>query len=462
MLKAIQGHSLFTNNFSSEEINYPGLWADESRSGFLFDKGFSKTINGKYIGVFPVLFSFYAGTILKLGSIFIPIFAITLLLTAFNELRKINKVPLLFCFLYYFSSIINNSFFELNETALFFSISAIGFSQILLYLRKNQNINLLIGFFILSLAVWFRLEAILFIISIILSLTYLHLKNKKINLLNKILIVVIGLIPVYLFILWNYQSYGHILGPRYLFNFEKPTSWIDRIIRIISMSFFYIDFSGIKMGIFISSPFLLLAVAHFLKSRDRKNNLLYFSFYVFLLQYLFVSFTAPNDGITFTSRYHTLLVIPGFYLTYDYYFSIKSKLNLRIEKFAFAIALFIGIFTSLGWILFAKELSTFKAIATQGNPDVYIIKNDAICGSMGLIHLQKSVFCIRKVIQEKSILQKIQGNQNINKLTYIIYAEYNEKSKIDSVTKALNETHFNLQKINSYKKSRELIFTRIR
>ena len=47
LLKSIQGNSLFANNFSSEEIYYPGLWADESRSGFLFDKGFSKNINGK-------------------------------------------------------------------------------------------------------------------------------------------------------------------------------------------------------------------------------------------------------------------------------------------------------------------------------------------------------------------------------------------------------------------------------
>ncbi len=460
LLKSIQGNSLFANNFSSEEIYYPGLWADESRSGFLFDKGFSKNINGKYIGVFPILFSFYAGVILKLGLVFIPIIAIVLLLIAFNELRKINKAPLIFCFLYYFSSIINNSFFELNESSLFFTISAIGFSQILLYLRKNENLKLFIGFFVLSFAVWFRLEAILFIISIILSLTYLHLKNKKNNLVNKILIVSIGIIPIYLFILWNYLSYGHILGPRYLFNFENSTLWIDRIIRIISMSFFYKDYTGIKMGIFFCSPFLLLALFHFLNNREKNNNLLQFSFYVFLFQFVFVSFTAPNDGITLTSRYHLLLVIPGFYLTYDYYLSIKSVLNSRLEKLAFAIALCIGIFTSFGWILFSKEISKFNVFASEGNPDLYIVKNDQICGSMGMMHIEKSVFCIRKIIQEKSILKKIQENRNIHKLTYIIYADLNDNSKIDSIKKALYETNFTLQKINSYKKSRGLIFIR--
>ena len=75
LLKAIQGFSLYSNQFRSEEILYIGKWADSNFSSFVFDSGFSFMVNGKYIGVFPLIFSLYSGLILKIGIQSIPFFA---------------------------------------------------------------------------------------------------------------------------------------------------------------------------------------------------------------------------------------------------------------------------------------------------------------------------------------------------------------------------------------------------
>ncbi len=459
LLKAIQGHSLFTQNFQSETILYPGHWADPDYSGFIFNGVFSKFVNGKYIGQYPVLFSFFSGFIIKIGIQSIPIFASLFYFFSFRFLKKAAGIPASFCFLYFFSSILIATLYDLNESSLFFFLCSTGFSFFVFHLNNPKNTWLFTGFFLLSVAAWLRLESILFIASCFFGLLIVAIRRKESVKLGSFLVIALSVLPVFLFFSWNIYSYSHFLGPRYFFNFDQKLTLSERLLRIVSMSLFNKTDSGYKFGLFFCSPYLLLSLIYLTRKYRDLSSVALFACLVFISQFIMVSLSAPNDGATFTARYHLLEIIPGLIISYEFYRPEKKKYLAVMEKISYSFAILFGIFISIGWIFFARELKNVQVTAMEGNPDTLLVKSEVLCGSLGLEHLRKSIFCLRTEEQEKRILTRILENPSIKRITYILENRTNndeEKNLIDTVTRG----RFMLEKRNKYRISSYLIFVR--
>ena len=344
LLKAIQGVSLVDHKI--EEIYYPGKELDPNYSLFVFDGTFSREVGQKYIGQYPIAFSFIAGFLLKLPLVSISIFSLFLLGCSIFFLNRVTYFGYFFLILYFSSSIINNSYFDLNETGPFFFLNALGFGFFISYFKTEKYRDILFGLFFVATATWFRLESILFGFSITLASFVVLPKQRILKMLPTILI---ASFPVLLFFLFNHFHYGHYLGPRYFFNFSEDTTFGQRILRMISMSLLYFDKTGLKLGLFFVMPVLGLAIYFCFKNRNQLSKLELFSLYVFCLQFIFISFSAPNDGITFTSRYHILEILPGLVLVN---FLVRNFSNQKIVNALFSFSLLCQLVFSIGFIFF--------------------------------------------------------------------------------------------------------------
>ncbi|OCC28377.1 putative membrane protein [Leptospira interrogans serovar Canicola] len=93
----------------------------------------------------------------------------------------------------------------------------------------------------------------------------MYRKNIK-NLIKGInpLGILLGILPIILFFLWNLWDYGHILGVRFIFNYGiEHASILDRIHRFFSIIFVNYVNGAPKFGLFFCSSFLLLPVLYY-------------------------------------------------------------------------------------------------------------------------------------------------------------------------------------------------------
>lgn len=449
LLKAIQGVSLV--EYGSENLIYPGIDQDSNYKLFIFDEQFSKKVNNKYIGQYPILFSIYSGIIFKLPLFFISIFSILFFLLSIFFLNNNTKFSIYFILLYFTSSIINNSHLDLNEASLFFLLNAIGFSFIYKYFNTEKYYDLVFGLFFISTGTWLRLESVLFFISSYLALFVILKSKRKLIFLS----IFISALPIFGFLLFNHLSYGNILGPRYFFNFTEEFSLLIKIKRIISMSLFFYDSTGLKMGLFFVMPILLLALIYCLRNRKKLNPIEKFSLILFGIQFVLISITAPNDGITFTSRYHILEIIPGLVLVN---FLEKNYSNKKVINSLFVFSLIYQLFISIGFILFFNEIKKFQKFALKENPDTYITKNPLACGSLGLEHLQKKIFCFKDNKLDFIKIKFLIENGKMNKVNFI--SEKNEVLDLEEIKKIFLANKFILNQESEYKTVKSFLFTR--
>jgi hypothetical protein len=431
LLKAIQGESLYKNNFNSEKLFYPAIDIDPEFEYYIFRLPFAKFVNEEYIGQYPFLFSVYSGLILKFHFIFIPILSVLFIFLSFYLLKKTTNADIYFSLLFALSSFLLTTAFDLNEVPLFFLISTLGFYFIIEFLKSKSFSHLFFSFFFVSIAVWFRLEAILFIVSLALAILLIFYLNKNFT-YKYIIIFILSLLPLYLFFFRNLYIYEHFLGNRYFFNYHAETGFLERIYRIYVMSFFWKNETGIKTGIFFCTPILLISLSYFLKRIKQISDIILFSIIVFILQYFLVSFTSPNDGITLTARYHVLLYIPGFILANEFRKELgKSKLYFFSGIFS---SLFILILCSI-WIFFSKEVNSLQTKLNSEKADLYIIDKEELCGSMGLSHLKEKILCVRETLMPET-LGIIKDSSAINKIKYITINTEDELGLLEDLKKA--------------------------
>ena len=421
LLKAIQGESLYINNFTSEKLFYPAIDLDPEFKYYIFRLPFAKFVNDNYIGQYPFLFSIYAGFILKFNFILIPIISILFVIISFYLLKKISDADIYFSLFFLFSSFLLTTVFDLNEVPIFFLMSTLGFYHIIKFIKSKANFNLFFSFFFLSIAVWFRLEALLFIFALGVALLINLYIDKNFN-YKYFIFFTLSLIPLYLFFFRNIYIYEHFLGNRYYFNYQAETGFLERIYRVYAMSFFWKNNTGIKTGIFFCTPILFVSFIYFIKRIKETSNIVIFSITVFIIQYLLVSFTAPNDGINLTARYHVLLYIPGFLLVYEFIKEIgESKLRSLYLILGIFSSIFILILCSI-WIFFSKEVNFLQIKLNTEKADLYIIGKEELCGSMGLSHLKEKILCVREPLLPET-LNSIKNDTKIKKIKYITLAE---------------------------------------
>ncbi|HMY69545.1 MAG TPA: hypothetical protein PL163_23065, partial [Leptospiraceae bacterium] len=446
LMKAIQTQSLIINKYASFHLANNVLLMDKSFETFLFKDSFALPVNANLYSVFSDMFALISSLfrILSFPFEIFPFLASLPFAVSMAFLVSKGKVSWQTSLTVFFGSIIFPLCFEFSENGLFFLLNTIGFYYWLEYLQSSLDDKrtefLLYSIFAVSLSVWFRLESILFILSLFIALFFAR-REVFIDLLKKksLLFLVIGLIPLFFLFVWNFTNYGHILGLRYIFNYGAGNiTVLDRIINLLSISFFYFD--GVpRIGMLMYSSFFLIPVFYFAKKREKGTEET-FLLWVTVVFMLFVGFTSPNNGITINGRYQLLVILPlsRMMQLWSDAQSEQKKSKLVIALVSFSV-LFSAVAVSVLKYAYGRQREA-RVILQNIKTDSYVVPNSFLCNMIGLEHLAKPVFCIKNETSIDLIDQIIKGNKSLKIVTLFNFDEKKNKPFIDS-NSALNPSH---------------------
>lgn len=427
LLKAVQSESIYKNNFQDESLQSNSSKWDPEFQAFPFTYGIViGSINGKIIGQYPVTFSIINAALLSFGcsfSIIIFFYNCLLFLAIVIFSKKLNFSQFT-TFLFYFAGFIFLSVIDLNETALFLSLNLFGFSIWMDYRSSQKNSSLFWATLFISFSIWFRLESLLFLFSLILS-EVLTRKENNFRLLDLIQIkwlipVSLGILPIIAFFLYNLFQYSHFLGPRYFFNFsDQIMNPSDRIIIILSILFTYWK-DTLKLGFFLLSGYLIFPLFQYFRlwreiSLDKRFLLLVCIFLI-----ISISFNAPNDGVTIHGRYFLLLYLPAFALWNIWANEYKNSSNIiKYSKIILiSVSLILNLTIFLTFLFAIEQERKYRNYYSTIESDLTIYTNDLLCGLAGLNHLQKNILCFHENTDFESIIMNIENDQSVSAIAY--------------------------------------------
>lgn len=202
-LKAMQTDSLIQNNFQSEEIRYPAEKLDPLHEAFFLPgTGFAKEIQGRFIGQYPVAFTFLSSFLRLIGITWkwVPMLLSFFMIFSLYLLSKRKLIGQRTILLGYFATILFALCLDFSEYSIYFLFNSIGFSFWLSYRDLKKSSDLYLALISCSIPIWFRLETLLFLGSLVLSEIIIHRKNIK-DLIKGInpLGILFGILPIILF-----------------------------------------------------------------------------------------------------------------------------------------------------------------------------------------------------------------------------------------------------------------------
>lgn len=213
-LKAMQTDSLIQSGFRTEELRYPAQELDPHHEAF-FLPGFAKEIRGKFIGQYPIAFSFFS-SLFRLGGItwkWMPMLLSFFTILSLYLLSKRKLISQRTVLLGYGATILFALSLDFSEYSIYFLFNSLGFSWWLLYRESKKSRYLYFALIACSISIWLRLESLLFLGSLVLSEILILGRNVR-NSIKKLnpFAVLFALSPMFLFFLWNFRNYGNILG----------------------------------------------------------------------------------------------------------------------------------------------------------------------------------------------------------------------------------------------------------
>lgn len=179
LVKAIQVKSLFLNGWNSQDVFYPAKEYDPLYTMNPLNEGFIFFNKGRFIGQYPIALSFFYSIILFLGFSILPYLnSLILFPMVFLYSKNLYNKNNLFYLLFGTTLII--TIIDFSECSIFYSLTGIGFLFIKKYIDQRVDTHFIIGNIILGIAIWFRLEVLLFTFSIYLTLFIIYLQKKRI------------------------------------------------------------------------------------------------------------------------------------------------------------------------------------------------------------------------------------------------------------------------------------------
>lgn len=427
-LKAMQTDSLIQNGFRTEELRYPAQELDPHHEAFFLPgSGFAKEIRGKFIGQYPIAFSFFS-SLFRLGGItwkWMPMLLSFFTILSLYLLSKRGLISQKTVLLGYGATILFALSLDFSEYSIYFLFNSLGFSWWLLYRESKKSRYLYFALIACSISIWLRLESLLFLGSLVLSEILILGRNARnsIKELNPFA-VLFALSPMFLFFLWNFRNYGNILGVRFIFNYGNDNvAFLDRILRFFSITFVnYVD--GIpKFGLFFCSSFLLLPVLYYVFLKNKRSEKIDFLLIVIGLNTVLVGILSPNDGITITGRYLILTIIPLLIL-WENWKPHASKIWKVLSVTLIVFSLLIS-----GLILKILQHSTkqeriYRDFYARNETSLWIFMDPILCGQAGSDHLSKRILCFNSETNLDRILKKLESEPSVSSLTVF---EMNEK-----------------------------------
>lgn len=432
LIKMIQVMSLVKNSWASENIVYPAISIDPNFMLSPFNDGFIFQNNGRLIGNYPIaislMYSFLAFIPFQFMLYFNVIFLYLFILLLYKNFIKVKTIAFgVLC------TIVFPLLVDFSENGFFLVLGSYGYVY-LWKAHKNDKLKYwLLGNIFLGLSVWFRLEGILFFVAIQVSVLYREYVNKKSRLIHLIEFKrYFGfLVLVALFFGWNYYSYSHLLGPRYLATFtHSEKTFLSQIQIFISMLFTFPKEGGFAFGFFLLSPILLYAlVKEFQKNYQEKS--LSFHSAVSIVFIFLVGFTSPNDGITLTGRYFLLAITPLVFILDEHLGSIESRKYLY--RGVFIWNLLASTLVILTLYLAIIELEKVKFEIKKIDSSFSVTTNEFISSAFGLELFDKKVVCVRNKDLAPYFLKNAKDNA-LEEFTLITVKKENKYNSEEFVT----------------------------
>ncbi|WP_210415393.1 LA_3751/LA_3752 family putative glycosyltransferase [Leptospira gomenensis] len=414
-LKAMQTESLIENGFGSDEIRYPAQKLDPLREAF-FLPGFAQNVNGKFIGQYPIAFSFYSSLlrVAGLGWKFIPFVNSLLSLIALYLLSRSGRIDQKTVLLGYSGTILLALNSDFGEYPVFFLLNTVGFVSWLTYRDTKRISSFCIALAALTTAVWFRLESVLFLTGLALAeLPIRAEERKKLTRTHNVFLISLSISPLIIFFFLNITEYGHPFGVRYIFNFgREEISITEKIVR--SLSIVFVNFvEGIpKFGFFFYSPFLILPVVYYLFFGKKLDENVKFLLKLGGIYSLSVLLTAPNDGITITGRYLFLLLLPLLVL-WSGWNPGSAGFWKSISVFSVVFALSASGITLKIMRHVSKQEKFFRNSFAQNDTSLWIFTDPILCGQAGIDHISRKILCIHPDTNVDRIVSNIASDESL-------------------------------------------------
>lgn len=386
LMKAKQVYSLQANHFRSEAIVYPGRDLDPEfklHHPNVDDKLFIlKNTKGEYVSCFPIAFAFI-NALIPLRISLLPFLNAFLVLPLLWKLMHIRGETRVFPALYFIAGTFAFTLLvEFTEYPLFLSLSGFGFLYMIQFWKSSQNQYFFLSAVLLGLAVWFRLEGLVF--GSLLFLGNLVFFFKKPGPRSSIGVLLTGSavfgILVVAFLAFNGLSYGHILGPRYLANYSADLKVKDKIIMFLSIVFTFPKAGFLPLGFFFYSPIFLAVLIRNFRTWRTSDFIVRFNLVLASLLVIVLAVLAPNDGIAITGRYAALAFFPCTYLLSE---RLSAGGFKAWEKVLLGWSFVITVITALLLGVIGKETKKHNEYFSKVKGDLVFTSNDLIAGSFG-------------------------------------------------------------------------------
>ncbi|MBE7412420.1 MAG: glycosyltransferase family 39 protein [Leptospiraceae bacterium] len=357
--KLIQSKSLLENNFKSEEIFYPARDIDPDFNSYPFQGVYLIKQNDRHIGQYPIFFSFINALLLKiLPYYFLPGNSYLFAIVSLFLLYKYWNVSLKFIL---FTAVCTNFLFygiEFNENLLLVFLPFVAITILFHYESSKHKLSILfLSGCIMGSAVWLRLEALLFFVSLIGAWIFLKGFENKTLKVERLFFISGFTLVLFLFFLFNQWNYSHFLGPRYIAN---QGEFLSGTMSSKLTQAFTIAFAGhLKLGFFGYTPLFLLILVNpvlsIFKNFSEKIKILNCTIIFFII---LVLLSAPNDGVvSWGSRYLALAILPSVIVLDEIFKHIQFQKNITKKLFSTITILLCvySIFISLLGFTFTKN-----------------------------------------------------------------------------------------------------------
>lgn len=389
LIKYIQTVSLLRSSYQSETLFYPGLALDPDYQFYPFTKPNVLVIGDKHIGQYPLMLSFVmSGPAALLPAAAIPYLCLCVALAALGLFWKLFRPSAITLAFAAFGTPLITQGMELSENPLLILLGLLGLHFFVRAVQGGQLRDAALAGFLSAVGIWFRLEALLYSLSLLCAWILVSIRNKPLR--QYAAFMVASTLTVGSFLIFQALHYGHPLGPRFIAN---PTS-IDLDLLRLAQVFTLIFGWKFKLGQFGFSPLLLIPIVYFVftRTRDQLVRLLVVFQAGFLLA---ASFLAPNDGVvTWGSRYLYLALYPGLLLLDRFYRdAIQDQSRLRRVGFfaVFAYSLLICMLTLAIQRKATQELKALQTELKQAKGDVIIMPGTLLALYSGLLYFEKPI-----------------------------------------------------------------------
>jgi hypothetical protein len=438
--KYIQTKSLILQSFRTEQIYYPAKNIDSDFQYYPLHHVIN--VKERRISVFPVFLAVVSAPLILLadpsGIFFVSILLMFLSLIVLNYYWGLsNKV---FIFSVLCTPLFVHSFG-------FFDVSIGNITVILalsLYLKgfpgRSEWLRFFIAGLLMGLSVWFRMEGILIVISIIVSSMLVYGFKYYFSLSRFMFIIGFAIIAV-LYIGFNFIDYGNLLGPRYIINESGIFSLSDKLEAMKSLFLF----GGIRLGFFGYTPAFIgvLTVLFIPKYRRQllldENFLLYFSVIFLILAGLF----SPNDSnIDWGTRYFSQAILPVTILLQALFriFSQTENRNTRILTYLFYFLFVFSFIVTVQAYRFlkntSKQLEMIQKEFHKSEYDILLFQNRVLAGHIGLEYFRTKTVLAENASDLRHLLKNIKSTSSGKRIAFyefIVPEQYRSIKELDTL-----------------------------